>query len=134
MASAEGEAAAEGVDPEHHQGLLREDREGHDRALMILMLRVADLISDSKEVKASAVESTAAICNRIGNKDLESLLRRLPLSSCLAWVLVALGRQAAWRPGASHEMGHLVVLERFWSSAFGLEDWRSKAEPCRLAV
>ena len=42
---------------------------------MILVLRVADLISDSKEVKASAVESTAAICNRIGNKDLESLLR-----------------------------------------------------------
>ena len=34
---------------------------------MILVLRVADPISDSKEVKASAVESTAAICNRIGN-------------------------------------------------------------------
>ena len=35
-----GEAAAEGVDPEHRQGLRREDREGHDRALMILVSRV----------------------------------------------------------------------------------------------
>ena len=26
---------------------------------------------------------------------------------------MALGRQAGWRPGAFHEMGHLVVLERF---------------------
>ena len=31
----------------------------------------------------------------------------------LGIVTVALGRQAAWRPGAFHEMGHLVVLERF---------------------
>ena len=30
------------VGPEHHQGLRREDREGHDRALMILVSRVAD--------------------------------------------------------------------------------------------
>ena len=87
------------VGPEHHQGLRREDREGHDRALMFLVSRAADLTCDIKEVKASAVESTAAICNRTGNKDLESFLRRLPLSSCLAEVLVALGRQAAWRPG-----------------------------------
>ena len=31
----------------------------------------------------------------------------------LGIVTVALGRQAAWRLGAFHEMGHRVVLERF---------------------
>ena len=50
----------------------REDREGHDRALMILVSRVADLTCHIKELNASVVESTAAICNRAGNKDLES--------------------------------------------------------------
>ena len=50
----------------------REDHEGHDRALMILVSRVADLTCDIKEWNASVVESTAAICNRTGNKDLES--------------------------------------------------------------
>ena len=50
----------------------------------------------------------------------------------LGIVTVALGCQAAWRPGAFHEVGHLVVLERFGPQLL-VEDWRSKVEPCRLA-
>ena len=50
----------------------------------------------------------------------------VPLSSCLAVVLVAFGRQVAWRPGASHDI-HIfpfdLIIHRCWGIASRDRRW-----------